>query len=168
MTELDAAVIGAGFAGLGAGAALRQAGVQRFALIEQGGDVGHFWSKTYDRIHLHSPWHDLPNDGGLIRRYPKFKSRDELIRYFGEYADRFDLRRSIRFNERVAQVKREGERWRLDTSAGTISVRYLAVAPRSTGCRPCRGSRAASSTPAPASTRASTATAGRSRAGARS
>src|SRR5689334_546518 len=91
MQELDAVVIGSGFAGLGTGAALRAAGVRRFAILEQGEDVGHFWSKVYDRLHLHTAWHDLPHDAGAFRRYPMFKSRDDLVRYFREYAKLHDL-----------------------------------------------------------------------------
>ena len=79
---LDALVIGAGFCGLGAGAALRARGVERFAILEQGGEVGHFWTKTYDRIHLHSAFHDLPDDGGLRRRFGIFLTRSQLLDYF--------------------------------------------------------------------------------------
>jgi cation diffusion facilitator CzcD-associated flavoprotein CzcO len=61
---LDAIVIGAGFCGLGAGAALRARGATRFAILEQGGEVGHFWTGTYDCIHLHSAYHDLPHTAG--------------------------------------------------------------------------------------------------------
>ena len=60
----DALILGAGFAGLGAAARLRQAGVP-FAVLEQGPGVGAFWKGTYDRVRLHSPDHDLPQDGGL-------------------------------------------------------------------------------------------------------
>jgi cation diffusion facilitator CzcD-associated flavoprotein CzcO len=48
--RFDALVIGAGFCGLGVGAALRAHGVSRFAILEQGDQVGHFWTKTYDRV----------------------------------------------------------------------------------------------------------------------
>src|SRR5262245_17796733 len=104
--RFDALVIGAGFCGLATGAALRAAGVRSFAILEQGDSVGHFWTKTYDRIHLHSPWHGLPNDRGLIARYPMYKSRDELLRYFAEYADLHELGPHFRFGEKVRSVLR--------------------------------------------------------------
>ena len=75
MESFDAIVIGAGFCGLGAGAALRAKGVTRFAILEQGGEVGHFWTRTYDRIHLHSAFHDLPDDGGCAARLRDLPAR---------------------------------------------------------------------------------------------
>lgn len=38
----DVLVVGAGFAGLGCAAALRARGVEDFAVLKQGADVGHF------------------------------------------------------------------------------------------------------------------------------
>lgn len=130
----DAVVVGAGFCGLGAGAALRARGTRRFAILEQGGEVGHFWTKTYDRIHLHSAFHDLPDDGGARRDYGIFLRRDELLEYFRRYAERHALAPHLRFGTQVTRVKRiapdaPGEpEWSLDTSAGRILTRYLAVA----------------------------------------
>jgi indole-3-pyruvate monooxygenase len=127
-------VIGAGFCGLGAGAALRARGVTRFAVLEQGGEVGHFWTRTYDRIHLHSAFHDLPHDGGLRRRYPTFLSRADLLDYFRRYAELHGLAPHLRFGTRVARVKRvdpgsqEGCEWELETSRGPLRARRVAVA----------------------------------------
>jgi cation diffusion facilitator CzcD-associated flavoprotein CzcO len=127
-------VIGAGFCGLGVGAALRARGVRRFEILERGGQVGHFWTRTYDRIHLHSAFHDLPDDGGLRRRYGIFLSRDQLLDYFRRYAERHELEPHLRFGERVARVKRidpassDAAEWEIETSTGTRRTRYLAVA----------------------------------------
>jgi indole-3-pyruvate monooxygenase len=132
--RLDAVVIGAGFCGLGAGAALRARGVRRFAILEQGQQAGHFWTTTYDRLHLHSAYHDMPEDGGLRREYPVFLSRNELLDYFSRYAQRHGLGPHLRFGTRVARVRRVDPRshagceWQLETSGGTLRARYLAVA----------------------------------------
>lgn len=75
----DVVIIGAGFCGLATGAALRACGVENFIILEQGSDVGNFWSRTYDRLHLHSAWHDLPHDAGLNARYAMYKPRDEVV-----------------------------------------------------------------------------------------
>src|SRR5262245_14084411 len=131
---LDAVVIGAGFCGLGAGAALRARGVSRFAILEQGERTGHFWTRTYDRIHLHSAFHDLPHDGGLRRGYPVFLTRDQLLDYFGRYSELHALARFLRFRTPVVQVKRVdpessgGAEWRVETPRGALLARYLAVA----------------------------------------
>jgi indole-3-pyruvate monooxygenase len=134
VSELDALVIGAGLAGLATGAALRAHGVPRFAVVEQGADVGHFWSTTYDRLHLHSPWHDLPYDGGASRRYPMYKSKHDMARYFREYAKRHELDSHLRLGERVLRVRRrggdagDGDGWSIETTRGEHSARYLVVA----------------------------------------
>ena len=132
--KLDAVVIGAGFCGLAAGAALRARGAARFAILEQGECAGHFWSTTYDRLHLHSAFHDLPHDGGLRRGYPTFLSRDQLLEYFGRYAELHGLGPNLRFGTRASRVRRidpaaqGGREWKIDTSRGRILARYLAVA----------------------------------------
>lgn len=128
---LDAVVVGAGFCGLAAGAALRARGVARFAVLEQGGQVGHFWTKTYERLHLHSAFHDLPHDGGLRRDYPTFLSRDELLDYLARYAQLHELAEDLRFETRVERIRRvaeTGAHWELATSRGVLRARTVAVA----------------------------------------
>src|SRR5262245_34718758 len=137
---LDAVVIGAGFAGLAAGAALRARGVSRFVILEQGAGPGHFWSTTYDRIHLHSAFHDLPDDGGLRRRYPIFLTRNQILEYFAHYADRHALAPHLRFGTRVTRVARiqppqEDAEWEIETSRGKMRARRLAVATAANGGR---------------------------------
>jgi len=127
-------VIGAGFCGLGVGASLRARGIERFAILEQGGQAGHFWTQTYDRLHLHSAFHDMPQDGGLRRDYPIFLSRDELLDYFARYAQLHQLGPHLRFDTRVLRVRRidpaahAGCEWELETSRGALHARSLAVA----------------------------------------
>jgi putative flavoprotein involved in K+ transport len=126
--ELDALVIGAGFAGLATAARLRQRGVERFALLEQGADVGQFWRTNYDRMQLHSPFHDLPDDGGERAKYGTFLKRDELIAYFEAYARRHGVYDRARFGERVTRVARDGGGWRVEATSGVYVARTLAVA----------------------------------------
>lgn len=131
--ELDVAIIGAGFAGLATGAELKRRGISNVAILEQGDGVGDFWrTHTYDCISLHSAWHDLPNDAGANARYPMFKSRADLLRYFEEYARLHAL--PLRFGERVSSIRQQSagvgnERdWRIETNRGTVTTRYLVVA----------------------------------------
>ncbi len=132
--ELDVAVIGAGFCGLGVGAGLRAHGIGSFEMLEQGEQVGHFWTTTYDRIQLHSAFHDLPRDGGIRAEYPIFLSRDQLLDYFGRYAKHHGLAVHLRFGTRVLRVRRidpgphEGPEWEIESTRGTVRSRYLAVA----------------------------------------
>ena len=129
-SPLDAVIVGAGFCGLAAGASLAARGAERFAILEQGSGVGHFWSTTYDRIHLHSGWHGLPHDGGLNDAYPMYKSRDQLLDYFRRYAERHRLTPHLRMGARVERIARDeaAALWRLRTSEGELTARFLAVA----------------------------------------
>ena len=126
--ELDALVVGAGFAGLALGACLRSEGIERFAILEQGEGVGASWAGHYDRIHLHSAWHDLPDDGGLRRRYPIFLGRDQILEYFRSYAGRHGLGPHLHFGQEVTRVARDGDAWQVETAEGPWRAPYLAVA----------------------------------------
>ncbi len=126
--DLDVAIVGAGFAGLACAARLRSAGVERLALLEQGDDVGAFWRGNYDRIRLHSAYHDLPDDGGIRRRFGAFMARDQLLEYFEAYTQRHRLRERLHCGERVRRLRRAGERWEFETSSGRARARFAVVA----------------------------------------
>lgn len=130
--SLDAVVIGAGFAGLGAAAALRASGAARFAVLEQGDRPGFFWASQYDRLRLHTRSHDMPFDGGLASRYPPFKTALEVQRYLGDYADLHGVRAHCRWGSRVLRVTGDPSarpmRWTIETATGALRARYVAVA----------------------------------------
>lgn len=126
--DLDVAIIGAGFAGLACAARLRRAGVRRFAVLEQAAGVGGFWRGNYDRIRLHSAFHDLPDDGGLRRRFGMFLARDQLLAYFEGYARHHELGEQLRCGERVTALRRDGVGWRLDATSGPLRARFAVVA----------------------------------------
>lgn len=127
---LDAVVVGAGFAGLATGARLRREPGLRFAVLERGGAVGHFWRGTYDRIRLHSPDHDLPHDGGLRAALPLLLSRDELLGYFRAYAAHHALDAHLRLDTEAVRIEHLGGEfsWRVETSRAVLRARYVAVA----------------------------------------
>lgn len=126
--EKDVIIVGCRFAGLSLAAALRAHGVDDFSVLEQGPVVGAFWAGNYDRIRLHSAFHDLPHDGGARQRYGIFLARDELLAYFRDYAAHHRLSAHVQMNECVLRARRQGSRWRVETWHGTYSARYLAVA----------------------------------------
>ena len=113
--EVDCIVVGAGWTGLATAAALRAFGVRRLLLLEAGDAPGAFWSTTYDRICLHTPWHALPCDGGeAYFDLPMFKSRDEVCAYLRSYHARHKLEGISRFCHRLRRVEQISEgRWRL-------------------------------------------------------
>jgi cation diffusion facilitator CzcD-associated flavoprotein CzcO len=125
--RVEAAVVGAGFAGLATAAALRAADVD-FVLLESGADVGGAWARHYDRIRLHTPWHDLPHDGGLRHRFGMLLGRGDLLAYFQAYAKHHELLPRARFGERVVRIRRAGGTWELATESRLVSADFVAVA----------------------------------------
>jgi cation diffusion facilitator CzcD-associated flavoprotein CzcO/acetyl esterase/lipase len=137
--QVDVAVVGAGFAGLYLLHRLRKAGFSAI-VIEEAGDVGGTWywnrypgarcdiqtidySYTFDP-ELESAW----------QWSEKYATQPEILRYLGFVADRYDLRRDIRFGTKVTAANWDDtrERWQLVTDNGaSISCRYYIMA---TGC----------------------------------
>jgi cation diffusion facilitator CzcD-associated flavoprotein CzcO/acetyl esterase/lipase len=137
--EVDVAVVGAGFAGLYLLHRLRKAGFTA-VVLEEADDVGGTWywnrypgarcdiqtidySYTFDP-ELESAW----------QWSEKYATQPEILRYFNFVADRYDLRRDIRFHTKVtaANWDEAAERWLLATDNGaSVSCRYYIMA---TGC----------------------------------
>ena len=71
---------------------------------------------------------ELLRDWDWTERYP---AQPEILRYVNHVADRFDLRRSIRFGTRVsaAEYDAAANLWRVTTETGqTMSARFLITA----------------------------------------
>jgi cation diffusion facilitator CzcD-associated flavoprotein CzcO len=137
--QIDVAVVGAGFAGLYLLHRLRKAGFSA-VVLEEADDVGGTWywnrypgarcdiqtidySYTFDP-ELESAW----------KWSEKYATQPEILRYLGFVADRYDLRRDIRFGTKVtAATWDEGaQRWLLTTDNGAkVSCRHYIMA---TGC----------------------------------
>ncbi|KRR10631.1 steroid monooxygenase [Bradyrhizobium jicamae] len=137
--QVDVAVVGAGFAGLYLLHRLRKAGFSA-VVIEEAGDVGGTWYwNRYPgaRCDIQTIDYSYTFDPELDREWTwseKYATQPEILRYFGFVADRYDLRRDIRFGTRVKAANWDdaGERWQLTTDNGTnVSCRYYIMA---TGC----------------------------------
>jgi len=124
---LDVAIVGAGMAGLACAARLRALGVEHFEVFDQGVAVGASWRRHYDRLSLNSPFHDLPDDGGIRERWGTFFRRDELLAYLEAYVEHHQLARWLTFGVRVEDVRRNA-RWELRTTKGVHEARYLVMA----------------------------------------
>jgi|HubBroStandDraft_1064217.scaffolds.fasta_scaffold00239_2 cation diffusion facilitator CzcD-associated flavoprotein CzcO/acetyl esterase/lipase len=136
---VDAAVVGAGFAGLYALHRLRAAGFTT-VVLDEAGDVGGTWYwNRYPgaRCDIQSIDYSYSFDPALESAWQwseKYATQPEILRYLGFVADRYELRRDIRFHTRVtaATWDEAAERWLLGTDEGTsISCRYYVMA---TGC----------------------------------
>src|SRR6202051_1687937 len=137
--EVDVAVVGAGFAGLYLLHRLRKAGFTVVAL-EEADDVGGpwYWNRypgarcdiqTIDYSYTFDPELD-----SAWKWSEKYATQPEILRYLGFVADRYDLRRDIRFGTKVTNATGEeaADRWLLTTDNGApVSCRHYIMA---TGC----------------------------------
>lgn len=117
-TETPTLIVGAGPAGLAVAGRMRRLGLP-FEIIDGADSVAARWRTHYDRLHLHTvkqlshlPYRPFPDD------YPRYVSRDALVRYYEEYAEAFLIR--PRFGQMVAAVRHAGDRWHVQTEAGDV------------------------------------------------
>src|SRR3954470_6284376 len=128
--ELDALVIGAGFAGLYQLLCLRDRLGLSVKALEAGSGVGGTWywnrypgarcdSESHVYWYTFSP--ELMREWEWSERYP---GQPEIMRYLNYVADKFDLKRDIQFNTRVvaAHYDEAANRWRVRTEQGEIYV----------------------------------------------
>jgi cation diffusion facilitator CzcD-associated flavoprotein CzcO/acetyl esterase/lipase len=137
--EVDVAVVGAGFSGLYMLYRLRGLGL-RTVVFDDAGDVGGTWYwNRYPGARCDVPTTDYAYsfDARLEEDWvwsEKYATQPEILAYLRHVADRYDLRRDIRFGTRItAAVWDEGaRRWRLRTGDGNeVSCRYYIMA---SGC----------------------------------
>jgi cation diffusion facilitator CzcD-associated flavoprotein CzcO/acetyl esterase/lipase len=137
--EVDVVVVGAGFSGLYMLYRLRGLGFSAVA-FDEAGDVGGTWYwNRYPGARCDVPTTDYAYsfDSQLERDWAwseKYATQPEILAYLQHVADRYDLRRDIRFGTRItAAVWNEAaRRWRLRTGHGyEVSCRYYVMA---SGC----------------------------------
>jgi len=119
-------IIGAGPAGLAAGACLTKREA-RFVIVEQSTAVGSSWRGHYDRVHLHTQRrHSALPFLGFPPGTDRYPSRQQVIAYLEGYARHFRL--NPRLGERVDNVSPDGGGWLTTTTAGTYRSRNVIVA----------------------------------------
>jgi len=134
--DLDALVVGAGFAGLYMLHKLRELGFRAQA-IEAGADVGGTWYwNRYPgaRCDIPSIEYSYSFSPELEREWrwtERYAAQPEILAYLNHVADRFDLRRGIRFETRVTAAEWDDARarWTVTLDDGTIrSASFLILA----------------------------------------
>jgi len=120
---LRAIIIGSGFGGLGMAIALKKQGIAEFAVLERAGDVGGVWRDNgYPGAACDVPSHLYsfsfePNPDWSNA----FARQDEILAYLRRCADRYDVRRHIRFGAEVQAARFDEARdvWTVTLSDGT-------------------------------------------------
>ncbi len=137
--DVDVVVVGAGFAGMYLLHRVRGLGLSA-RVFEAGGDVGGTWYwNRYPgaRCDIQSVDYSYSFDPDLDETWvwsEKYAAQPEILAYAQHVADRFDLRRSIQFDTRVASAGWDDKtsRWGVRTSNGEeIGCSYYVMA---TGC----------------------------------
>jgi cation diffusion facilitator CzcD-associated flavoprotein CzcO len=120
-THVDVAIVGSGFAGLGAAVRLREAGREDFLVLEKGATLGGTWrDNTYPgcacdvQSHLYS-FSFAPNPDWTRT----FARQPEIRAYLERVADRFDLRDRICFGAEVTAARWAGRHWELQLADGS-------------------------------------------------
>jgi putative flavoprotein involved in K+ transport len=90
-TTAQVVIVGAGAAGLSAGAALKQQGIEPI-VVERDDCIGGTWARRYERLQLHT----IRQFSGLAhypipRTYPRYVPKDMYSNYLREYAEAFQL-----------------------------------------------------------------------------
>ena len=137
--SVDVVVVGAGFAGMYMLHRMRGEG-RTVQVFEAGADVGGTWYwNRYPgaRCDVESMEYSYSFDEDLQQEWEwseKYAPQPEILRYAQHVADRFDLRRDIRFSTRVVSAKWDADRveWTVGTDRGdTVRARWFVLA---TGC----------------------------------
>ena len=124
--EIDVAVVGAGQAGLAVGYYLRRTALS-FVLLDAQPGPGGAWRHAWDGLRLFSPARFSSLPGTLFEGGPDYyPSRDETVEYLRRYEARYAL--PVERPVRVAAVRRDGERLRLETDRGEWSARAVVSA----------------------------------------
>ena len=138
-SEVDVAIVGAGFAGMYMLHRLRGLGMSA-KVFEAGNGVGGtwFWNRYPGaRVDIQSLEYSFSFDEQLEREWrwsERYAPQAELLDYANHVADRYDLRRDIQLETRVnaAHFDEATNRWTVTTDRGdTVSARHVVMA---TGC----------------------------------
>ena len=130
--EVEVAIIGGGFAGLGMGIRLRQAGMTDFTVLERASEVGGTWrDNSYPgaavdvRSHLYS-FSFAPNPDWT----EVFAGQAELWDYIRRVTREYGVDAHVRTGTEVlgGAWDAAAQRWRLETSGGPVVARFVVSA----------------------------------------
>ncbi|KXO89973.1 monooxygenase [Tsukamurella pulmonis] len=129
----DVLVVGAGFGGIGAAIALKELGYEKLVIVDREDDLGGTWHvNRYPGLTVDVPsttfsyWFEPnPDWSGMYARGPELKAYAERV------ADKYDVRRHMRFGAEVrsAEWNEDAGEWRVVLGDGDqLRARYLVCA----------------------------------------
>lgn len=139
--ELDVVIVGAGFGGIGAAIQLNNLGYDNIAILDREDDLGGTWHvNRYPGLTVDVP---SPTFSYWFEPNPywsrMYAPGSELKNYATHVADKYDVRRHMRFNTEVdgARWDEDAQVWNVSLVGGeTLTTKFLIAA---TGflCQPC-------------------------------
>ncbi len=124
---MKACIIGAGCSGFTTAKRLKDFGIA-YDCFEASDDIGGNWyfknpngmSACYSSLHIDtSKWRLAFDDYPVPADWPDFPHHSQLLQYFKDYVDHFDLRKTITFNTSVMNASRtEDGLWKVKLSNG--------------------------------------------------
>lgn len=119
-------VIGAGICGLAVAYRLGRLGIQA-TILDQARRVAEPWRRRHPQLRLntHRHYSRLPGPG-LARRADPFATRDEVIDYLADYAERLAI--PIRQGIRAERVDPVPGAWAIQTPAGRVHACHVVLA----------------------------------------
>jgi cation diffusion facilitator CzcD-associated flavoprotein CzcO len=128
--ELEVAVVGAGFSGIGAAIAVQRAGIDRLAILEAGDGVGGAWHwNTYPGVAVDIPSFSYQFSYARRTDWSRvYAPGAELRAYAEDLVDRFGLRPRLRLNTVVRGLEwnEDHHLWSLALAdGGTVTARHV-------------------------------------------
>jgi cation diffusion facilitator CzcD-associated flavoprotein CzcO len=131
--HLDVVIVGAGFGGMGAAIQLKKLGYDKIAIVDREDDLGGTWHVN----HYPGLAVDVPSTTYSYWFEPNphwsrlFATGSDVNRYAHHVAEKYDVRRHMRFNTCVegARWDEEMQLWRVALAGGeTLNSRFLITA----------------------------------------
>jgi cation diffusion facilitator CzcD-associated flavoprotein CzcO len=130
--DVEVAIVGTGFSGLGMAIQLRKSGIESFCLFEKAADVGGTWREnTYPGAACDIPSHlysfSFAPNAGWSRAY---STQSEILAYLRGLADEHGIRPRVRFGAAVTRATFDDvtSTWSITAGDGAITrARFLVL-----------------------------------------